>query len=202
MNLPPASFRRVGVIRAVIRLVATDDGRHLWAETFNGTSNDVLEFHAGIVTCVLEAARIAIMTAEFATAQRKLVEALQERDLMLKALPLALTPGRNTHALEALYRAMERHPDSGLAAARAAWCHAQAVTPWNENSDNDKSRALALAERAGVLDPADPLVLTARAAVITMAQDFDTADMLVRHALARATLDAIVRGNGEVGSGP
>jgi tetratricopeptide (TPR) repeat protein len=80
---------------------------------------------------------------------------------------------------------MELYPDNGLAVALAAWCHAQSVTPWNEHADRDRSCALTLAERAGVLDPTDPLVLTARAAVMTMAQDFGFAETLVQRALAR-----------------
>jgi tetratricopeptide (TPR) repeat protein len=79
---------------------------------------------------------------------------------------------------------MDLNPDNGLAVALAAWCHAQSVTPWNEHADRDRSRALTLAERAGVLDPTDPLVLTAQAAVMTMAQDFEAADTLVQRALA------------------
>lgn len=174
-----------GLIRVVTRLVATDDGRHLWAETFNGTLDNMHSFQTRIIATVLEATRSAIMTAEIQTAQKRPAEALSDRDFVLRALPLALSPDQSGHAFETLYRAMELYPDNGLAAALAAWCHAQMVTPWNEHADRDRTRALTLAERAGVLDPTDPLVLTARAAVMTMAQDFDTAETLVQRALAR-----------------
>jgi tetratricopeptide (TPR) repeat protein len=46
------------------------------------------------------------------------------------------------------------------------------------------ARALQLGERAGVLDPDDPTVLTARCAVHTMSGEFDHADALVARALA------------------
>jgi AraC-like DNA-binding protein/TolB-like protein/tetratricopeptide (TPR) repeat protein len=173
-----------GVIRVVTRLVAAADGRQLWAETFNGTPDNVLAFQSRIAATVREATRSAVMTAEIQAAHNTPAEALQDRDLVLRALPLALSPDRFGHALEPLYRAMELCPDNGLAVALAAWCHAQSVTPWNEHAGRDRTRALTLAERAGVLDPIDPLVLTARAAVMTMAQDFDAADTLVQRALA------------------
>ena len=119
------------------------------------------------------------------TARNRPTEALRDRDLILRALPLALSPDLFGRAFETLYQAMELYPDNGLAVALAAWCHAQMVTPWNEHADRDRTRALTLAERAGVLDPTDPLVLTARAAVMTMAQEFETAETLVQRALAR-----------------
>ncbi|HEX3991853.1 MAG TPA: helix-turn-helix domain-containing protein [Acetobacteraceae bacterium] len=173
------------LIRIVARLVATDDGRHLWGETFDGTLDKVLAFQTRIVATVLEATRSAVMTAEIQAAQNMPAEELRDRDLVLRALPFALSSDQSGRTLETLYRAIELYPDNGLAVALAAWCHAQSVTPWNKQADRDRSRALTLAERAGVLDPTDALVLTARAAVMTMAQDFDTADTLVQRALAR-----------------
>jgi tetratricopeptide (TPR) repeat protein len=177
-------IQEADLIRVVARLVAAGDGRHRWAETFDDTVNNVLPFQSRIVAAVLDATRSAVMTAEIHAANNSSAEALHDRDLVLRALPLALSPDRFGDAFETLYRAMELNPDNGLAVALAAWCHAQSVTPWNEQADRDKSRALTLAERAGVLDPTDPLVLTARAAVMTMAQDFDAADTLVQRALA------------------
>jgi adenylate cyclase len=172
------------LIRVVTRLVGADDGRHLWAETFDGTRDNVLAFQTRIVGTVLVATRSAVMAAEIQAAQSSPAEAQRDRDLVLRALPLALSPDRYGQSLDTLYRTMELYPDNGLAVALAAWCHAQSVTPWNEHADRDRSCALTLAERAGVLDPTDPLVLTAQSAVMTMAQDFDAADTLVQRALA------------------
>jgi AraC-like DNA-binding protein/tetratricopeptide (TPR) repeat protein len=173
------------LIRVVIRLVATDGSRHLWGETFDGALDNAFALHTRIVATVLETTRSVVMGAELLAAQNAPAETIGDRDLVLRALPLALSPDRFGHAFETLYRAMDLYPDNGLAVALTAWCHAQSVTPWNEHADRDRSSALALAERAGVLDPTDPLVLTARAAVLTMAQDFDGADTLVQRALAR-----------------
>jgi adenylate cyclase len=170
------------LIRVVIRLVGADDGRHLWAETFDGARDSVLSFQTRIVSTVLVATRSAVIAAEIHGARTS--PAGTQRDLVLRALPLALSPDRHGQSLDTLYRAMELYPDNGLAVALAAWCHAQSVTPWNEHADRDRSCALVLAERAGILDPTDPLVLTAQAAVMTMAGDFDAADTFVQRALA------------------
>jgi adenylate cyclase len=48
----------------------------------------------------------------------------------------------------------------------------------------DRMRALRLAQRAAILDSDDPLVLTARCAVHTMAREFEVADALLARALA------------------
>jgi tetratricopeptide (TPR) repeat protein len=173
------------LLRVVARLVATQNGHHLWGETFDGFPADTLAFQTRIVASAVDATRLAVMTAEIEAARDRPAQAASERDLVLKALPLAMSPDQSRVALGTLYRAMELYPDSGLAAGLAAWCHAQLVTPWNEARDHDKTRALTLAERAGVLDATDCLVLTARAAVMTMVRDFGAADRLVRQALAR-----------------
>jgi adenylate cyclase len=145
----------------------------------------MLAFQAMIVSTVVQATRSAVIHAEIQAGGNRPPEALGDRGLVLRALPLALIPDHAGRALEMLQRVMELYPDNGLAHALAAWCHAQSVTPWNDHADRDRTRALALAERAGVLDPNDPLVLTAQAAVMTLAKDFAAADMLVQSALAR-----------------
>ena len=172
------------LIRVVTRLVANDDGRQLWAETFDGSRKAVLAFQGRIVGTVAEAARSAIMHVEMQAAGSRPPDALDDHGLVLRALPLALLPDHAGRALEMLQRVMELYPGNGIAVALAAWCHAQSVAPWNDHADRDRTRALALAERAGVLDPNDPLVLTARAAVMTVAKDFAAAETLVQRALA------------------
>ncbi len=87
--------------------------------------------------------------------------------------------------MDLLQRAMEIDPDHPLAAGLAAWCHGQLVM-YNGSSTPDEERriALRLAQRAGIFDHDDPLVLTARCAVHTMFGEFDAAGSLVARALA------------------
>jgi adenylate cyclase len=80
---------------------------------------------------------------------------------------------------------MEIDPDYGLATGLAAWCHGQLVMyNASDSPARDRACALRLAHLAAVLDTDDPLVLTARSAVHTMAGEFDTADALLARALA------------------
>jgi len=81
---------------------------------------------------------------------------------------------------------MEVDPDFALPAAIAAWCHAQLVTyngtrTWAE----EKALALRLGQRANVLHADDNrLVVTARCAVHTMLNNFETGAALLERALA------------------
>jgi adenylate cyclase len=70
------------------------------------------------------------------------------------------------------------------ATSLAAWCHAQFVLYNGTQSPvEERNRALLLSERAGILDPDDPLVITARCAVHTMAGQFDHARALISRSL-------------------
>jgi tetratricopeptide (TPR) repeat protein len=80
---------------------------------------------------------------------------------------------------------MEIDPDYAPATALAAWCHAQLVlyngTP---SPSQEQTLALLLSDRASILDQDDPLVLTARCAVYTMAGQLDHAGALIVRVLA------------------
>jgi adenylate cyclase len=128
-----------------------------------------------------------IRAAEIERARRRPPNELDAYGLTIRAFPLALAsyPRAAMRALELLTRAMDIDPDYAPAAALAAWCHAQLVLHNGAPSlSEERSRALLLSERAGVLDPDDPLVLTARCAVHTMAGDFDHAGALIARVLA------------------
>jgi adenylate cyclase len=105
----------------------------------------------------------------------------------MRAFPFvfASNPAAANQALDLLYRAIEIEPDYAPATSLAAWCHAQLVlyngTP---SPAEERKYALLLSERAGILDPDDPLVLTARCAVHTMAGQLDHARALISRTLA------------------
>ena len=105
----------------------------------------------------------------------------------MRSLPFvfASQPEASHRALELLHRAIEIDPDYGLAAALAAWGHSQLVMYNGTTAPaEERSQALRLVQRAEILDSDDPLVLTARCAVHTMAKEFDIAEALVTRALA------------------
>src|SRR5215467_15352710 len=120
------------------------------------------------------------------SARRRRPEDLAAYGLTMRAFPFvfASNPAAATQALEFLNRAIEMEPDYAPSTALAAWCHAQLVLYNGTPSPvQERKNALLLSERAGILDPDDPLVLTARCAVHTMAGQLDHARALISRAL-------------------
>src|SRR5207237_9397583 len=68
----------------------------------------------------------------------------------------------------------------------AAWGRAQLLSQMGSTSPaEDRAQALLLSARAGMLDPDNSMVLTARSVVHTLAEERDVAGELVGRALAR-----------------
>lgn len=176
-----------GRVRVILRLVDRATGRTIWGDSYDGEIADQLAWQDRIATAVARAVVPNIRGAEIEFARRMRVEDLDAYGLAMRAFPLALAanPEGARRALELLDRAMEIDPDYALPAALAGWCHAQLVLHnGTQEPAAERTQALLLARRAGVLDGDDPLVLTARCAVYTMAREFDVADALLARVLA------------------
>jgi AraC-like DNA-binding protein/tetratricopeptide (TPR) repeat protein len=174
-------------IRVIMRLQDEGTGEVLWGDSFDGEASDLLGLQDRITEGVLRAILPGIRGAEIERTQRQRPEDLDAYGLTMRAFPFALAanPDAACRALDLLNRAMEFDPDYALPVALAAWCHAQLfMHNGTEQPAKEKERALLLAIRAGVLDSDDPLVLTARSAVHTMARQLDMADALIARVLA------------------
>ncbi len=174
-------------IRVIMRLVDVVMGHHVWGDSYDGERADLFGLQDRVTEGVLHGILPNIRGAEIDRAQRQRPEDLDAYGLTMRAFPftLAANPDAARRALDLLNRAMEGDPDYALAAALAAWCHAQLVMHnGTQVLTEERARALLLAERAGILDTDDPLVLAARCAVYTMAREFDVADALLARVLA------------------
>jgi adenylate cyclase len=175
-------------LRCILRLVDSAAGHLVWGASFDGARDEPFGLQDRIVAGVARAVPPAIRDAEIDRAWRAAPRDLDAHGLAMRALPFVFQsrPDATRHALEFLHRAMEIDPDFGLATALAAWCHGQLVMyNGTETPAEETLSALRLVRRAAILDDGDPLVLSARVAVHTMAREFDTADALARRALRR-----------------
>jgi TolB-like protein/Tfp pilus assembly protein PilF len=175
-------------VRVVIRLIDAKAELQIWGDAYDGTIGDLFGLQDRITESVTPAIAIQIRGSEIERARRKPLQDLDAHGMTARAMPLVSASSNDTanQALDLLNRAMEADPDYAPAAALAAWCHAQLVLYNGVSSpEGERHRALMLSDRAAVLDPDDPLVLTARCAVQTMAGQLDHADTLVSRALAR-----------------
>jgi AraC-like DNA-binding protein/TolB-like protein/tetratricopeptide (TPR) repeat protein len=170
--------------RVIVRLVEVESDIHLWGDTFDGPLNGAGQLQERIVAAVMNATHPSILRREINRAQATCVDAPSARNLVLRALPLALSGDRYLQAIDLLHQAMALDPDYALPSALAAWCYARSANPWSDRSAEHKSTAIRLAARAGALDDGDALVLTALASVQTMAGAYDSADAMLTRALA------------------
>jgi adenylate cyclase len=174
-------------IRLVVLLADSTTGAHVWGDSYDGEWDDPFALQDRVTQGVVAAILPGIRGSEIDRARRTRPQDLDAYGLCMRALPFvfASRPDATGRALELLNRAMEIDPDYGLAAALAAWCHGQLVMYNGTRTPLEERRsALRLAQRAAILDSDDPLVLTARCAVHTMAREFDVADALLARALA------------------
>jgi adenylate cyclase len=174
-------------VRIIIHLLDATTGFHVWGDTYDGVVGDLLGLQDRVINGVTRAVLPQIRGAEIERAQRKPPSDHDAYDLTMGAFPfvLATYPGAAKRALDLLNQAMERDPDYAPATALAAACHAQLVLHNGTKSPSqERSRALQLSDRASILGPDDPLVLTARCAVHTMAGQLDHASALIARALA------------------
>jgi TolB-like protein/tetratricopeptide (TPR) repeat protein len=174
-------------VRVMLRLIDAATASHVWGDVYDGDVGDLFELQDRTTEGAMSAVLPQIRAAEIERARRRPPNELDAYGLTIRAFPLALAsyPRAAMWALELLTRAMDIDPDYAPAVALAAWCHAQLVLHNGAPSlSEERSHALLLSERAGVLDPDDPLVLTARCAVHTMAGNFDHAGALIARVLA------------------
>jgi adenylate cyclase len=173
-------------LRVVVRLLDAQHETQLWGDIFQGAKEHLFDMADRVTASAVRAVLIRIRDAEIERARRKRPEDLAAHGLTMRAFPFvfASNPAAARHALDFLHRANELEPDYAVATSLAAWCHAQLVLyNGTESPDRERQTALKLSERAGILDPDDPLVLTARCAVSTMAGQLDHANALVSRAL-------------------
>ena len=100
--------------------------------------------------------------------------------LRCEALPLALSPNRSgsinssEDAVDLLDRAMTLAPDCGLAVALSGWCHARRGNLiWSTKATEERAKAGHMADRAGILAPAESMVLAIRASIAHLAGDYE-----------------------------
>jgi TolB-like protein/AraC-like DNA-binding protein len=173
-------------LRVIIRLLDAETDTQVWGDMYDGEIKNLFGLADGATESVMRAILPQIRGSEIERARRKRPEDLAAYGLTMRAFPFvfASNPAAAKQALEFLNRAIEIEPDYAPSTALAAWCHAQLVlyngTP---SPGQERKNALLLSERAGILDPDDPLVLTARCAVHTMAGQLGHADALISRSL-------------------
>jgi AraC-like DNA-binding protein/TolB-like protein len=169
-----------------IRLIDTETGGQLWAHRADGILQDDTSTTEHLAIRIAAALQPCLRLAEIDRALRKPITSLGAQDLALRAMPgvLSLDAIGNARALELLERAMDQDPNHPLATALAAWAHVQRVVyHFTHAPQQERARSLELAHRARGLG-GDATVLAILGNALSLLNEFDTADLVTRKALA------------------
>jgi adenylate cyclase len=111
-------------VRITGQLIEAENGRHVWADRFEGNLEDVFELQDRITESIVSAIQPSMLRAEMERARVKPTSNLQAYDLLLRALP-GLMPDSTRAGLDEarsfIRRAMEMDPRFALAKAAGAF---------------------------------------------------------------------------------
>ena len=147
-----------GRLRISCELIDATSGRHLWADRYDRTMEDVFDLQDKITSSIVATIMPKVMRAEIARAQAKSTDNLSAYDLYLRALAdIGPDPTESSlnHAVELLQRAIAADPR--FAAAYGALASAywnRAIYGWVSSDDAKKGfEAAKLAVELGKDNP-------------------------------------------------
>jgi TolB-like protein/Flp pilus assembly protein TadD len=149
-------------LRITGQLVDAASGAHLWAERFDGDSQDVFALQDRVAESVAAAIEPTLQFAEIGRLRRNRPVRLDAYDLLLRAHALLsdFTAAGMTAALECLDQALAIDPVYAQAMAAAAYCRAQChFQGWTQQDDTDRAEAVRMAWRSAELAPNDAQIL-------------------------------------------
>ena len=157
------SIRKAGNrIRITGQLIEADNGRHVWADRFDGTLEDVFELQDRITESIVWAIEPNIRRAELERSRVKPASNLQAYDLLLRALP-GIMPGSTKagkdEALSFIRRALEMDPRYSLAKALGAFACLQRLADGYGDAEDVKA-GLRYADEALSEKNDDPTILS------------------------------------------
>lgn len=129
-------------VRITGQLIEAENGRHVWADRFEGTLEDVFELQDRITESIVWAIEPSIRRAELERIRVKPTANLQAYDLLLRALP-GLMPGSTIagkdEALSFIRRALEMDPRFSLARAFGAFACYQRLIEGHGGAEDVKA---------------------------------------------------------------
>ena len=191
------SVRRAGNrLRITGQLIDAATGHHVWADRFDGNTEDIFALQDEITQQVVSAIEPSLRAIEIEHAKRKPTEDLAAYDLYLRALPEfhSLSEASFRRAEQFLRVALDRDPNFGEAWAALADCLTRLVSPGWIDLQTGASEACEAAMRGVEADPNNGSVLGVAAWTLAMfAGHHDQAAEFSRRALRLHPNSAYVR---------
>jgi TolB-like protein/Tfp pilus assembly protein PilF len=183
--LVEGSVRRIGDrIRITAQLVETEAGRHIWAERYDRSQDDLFAVQDEVVRTIVATLAGRVVAQDTDRAKRKPPASLVAYECVLKgdAFPLG-DPDSDRQARELFEKAIELDPGYGKAYGMLGGCY---VRLWlNDMSDSNKhlDQALEMARKGLAVDPDEPSCHGCLGWVYQLRSSFDLAEYHYRKAL-------------------
>ena len=112
-------------VRVTAQLIEAETGRHVWADRYDGTLDDIFALQDDLTMSVVAIIEPSLRQAEVERVKRKRPDNLDAYDLVLQALPhvYPAMPDDAVKAMPLLEAALQKEPDYALAHGFAAWAH-------------------------------------------------------------------------------
>ncbi len=149
-------------VRITAQLIDGTNDRHVWADQFDGTLEDIFDLQDQITESVVGAIEPKLRSSEIERSRRKPTTNLNAYDYFLRALPHAhaMTQEGNEEALRLTSRAIALDPRYASAMALAAWCYTLRVAQgWVDAMPDEAHEASRLARTAIEVDKDVPETL-------------------------------------------
>ena len=154
--------RQTARLRINAELIDVVAGRTLWAQRFEGATDDLFAFQDHIVASIVGSLEPQVSAVEAARVSDRPTESLDAYDCVLKALSrlYLFTDETYRESGELLERAIELDPSYAQAHAYLAWwLNFRIGEGRSPDPGADSARALAASQRAIELDPRDAFAL-------------------------------------------
>jgi adenylate cyclase len=181
------SVRKAGNrVRITAQLIEAETGTHLWADRFDGSSEDVFDLQDQVASSVAGVIEPALQAAETVRSAKRPTTDLTAYDLYLRASALFFASAQVPEALHLLEQAIARDPRYGLALAWAAiCCYRMLQDGRSKNPQEDRRKGLEFARRAVEVAGDDAAVLANAADALSFfGEDVGAVIALVDRALA------------------
>jgi adenylate cyclase len=179
--------KAAGRVRITAQLIDTLSGRHLWADHFDGSLEDVFDLQDKVASSVAGVIEPALQAAETARSAGRPTNDLTAYDLYLRAYAMYMSSaGQIPEAFRLLEQAITRDPRYGPALAWAAVCCLRLIMDGrSEDPEADLRKGADFARRALEVAGDDPGILAnAAEALAYFGEDIGAMTALVDRALA------------------
>jgi TolB-like protein/tetratricopeptide (TPR) repeat protein len=149
-------------VRITGQLIDASTGAHIWADRFDGATEDIFDLQDQVTESVVGAIAPKMEQAEIERARRKPTENLDAYDYYLQgtAKVYQATKHANGDALQLLYKAVELDPNFASAYGTAACCYAwRVVNGWMTDRAMEVAETARLALQAVELGNDDAVAL-------------------------------------------